>query len=52
MACASRPAGDGEGLWSHCYGGSSWDGFAGVCAAPDGGYLLVGRTFSVDDGGP
>ena len=41
-------AGDGEGLWSRCYGGSSWDGFAGVCAAPDGGYLLVGHTFSVD----
>lgn len=39
---------DGNVLWSRNYGGSDWDSFHAACPAEDGGWLLVGNTYSQD----
>lgn len=47
LVCLDRET--GATRWSRCYGGSSWDGFAGVCSAPDGeGLVMAGSTYSGD----
>lgn len=39
------------GLWTKTYGGGSADGAKAVCGSNDGGYLVVGYTFSSGAGG-
>jgi len=34
--------------WAKCYGGTSFDGARSIVATSDGGYILVGETFSTD----
>lgn len=38
----------GEVLWNWAYGGSDWDSFNAVCPTEDGGFILVGETYSMD----
>lgn len=40
----------GDELWSHTYGGSSWDVGTSLCKVPDGGYLICGYTHSYGAG--
>lgn len=37
---------DGSPAWERTYGGEGWDFFYSVTERPDGGYLVVGETFS------
>lgn len=41
---------DGKGRieWQKCYGGSEGDGAEGVIQTPDGGYMILGGTYSID----
>lgn len=34
--------------WQKCYGGSEYDGADGIIQTSDGGYMIVGGTFSTD----
>lgn len=45
---AVRVDDQGAVLWSRVYGGTDWDTLRGVCRAADGGYILVGETYSAD----
>ncbi|MBN2565788.1 MAG: DJ-1/PfpI family protein, partial [Candidatus Eisenbacteria bacterium] len=42
--------GDTGVVWARTYGGASADGARSVCKTPDGGFLLVGYTFSQGTG--
>lgn len=39
---------NGEMVWSRSYGGSDWDSFNAICEAHDGGWIVVGNTYSSD----
>ena len=41
---------DGKEIWDKTFGGPSYDGATSVQATPDGGYVLVGSTFSFGKG--
>ncbi|MCD6532132.1 hypothetical protein J7K99_06795 [bacterium] len=41
---------DGDTLWTRTYGGANDDGAHSVAQTPDGGYILVGSTFSFGAG--
>jgi putative intracellular protease/amidase len=42
----SAPIGADDVIWAKTYGGSEADGARGVCLCPDGGFLIIGYTFS------
>jgi len=42
----------GDTLWTHTYGGSGGDWGYSVAQTKDGGYIIVGTTFSFGAGGP
>ncbi len=46
-----RTDANGEVLWERTYGGSDWDFFNHGVLCPDGGFLLVGQTYSEGSGG-
>lgn len=39
---------NGAIAWMRSYGGSDWDSFSGICHAQDGGWIVVGNTYSSD----
>lgn len=41
---------DGKEIWSHSYGGESWDVGTAACAAENGGFYLCGFTHSFGEG--
>lgn len=41
-------SGDGDILWSKCYGGSKMDSVGSIVQTPDGGYIVVATTESND----
>lgn len=39
---------EGETVWMRMYGGTDWDSFHAICPASDGGWIVVGNTYSSD----
>lgn len=42
---------NGQMMWNTHVGGSSYDAFNGIVRAPDGGFMVVGTTYSFGAGG-
>ena len=38
-------------VWSHTYGGEDWDFGNSIVQTPDGGFMIVGETYSFGNGG-